>query len=371
MATLSIGGILPSVCVSPEDAKDFLICDGSAYSRVTYSALFEVIGTQYGEGDGMTTFNVPDLPIYSSDIKRSTCVIKHRKFNSRMCDTCGVWIFQGEALWTRDGMHQTDINGKVEIASSDVMIQIHASRAGYVICRLLKDRLAAGKLTSRAMQGVFSRPNIVPMLCDESFASTASQTCIDILLKLDPFALAENRVKKQSIRYSDVNRGFILHFLDTECKNVFEKQGISAVRDIYEHVARATCNDACNAHSVNVLVTLPNQPSIGWHTDHTIALWDSTRPAECPIPEHVSVLYLRLPSSGSPTEICTKDGVEQYDLHVGDLLIFDGSLIHRVQPFRSTDKTDIRVSFVVEHYNLPKTVLNSVATKTYFEKPAL
>jgi microcystin-dependent protein len=39
----------------------FLVCDGSAVSRTTYAALFAVIGTRYGGGDGSTTFNVPDL----------------------------------------------------------------------------------------------------------------------------------------------------------------------------------------------------------------------------------------------------------------------------------------------------------------------
>lgn len=38
-----------------------LFCDGSAVSRTTYAALFAVIGTNYGEGDGSTTFNIPDL----------------------------------------------------------------------------------------------------------------------------------------------------------------------------------------------------------------------------------------------------------------------------------------------------------------------
>lgn len=38
----------------------FLLCDGSAVSRTTYAALFGVIGTTFGDGDGSTTFNVPD-----------------------------------------------------------------------------------------------------------------------------------------------------------------------------------------------------------------------------------------------------------------------------------------------------------------------
>ena len=39
----------------------FLKCDGSAVSRTLYSALFEVIATTYGSGDGSSTFNVPNL----------------------------------------------------------------------------------------------------------------------------------------------------------------------------------------------------------------------------------------------------------------------------------------------------------------------
>ena len=40
--------------------NNWLIADGSEVSRETYSELFEVIGTYYGEGDGTTTFNLPD-----------------------------------------------------------------------------------------------------------------------------------------------------------------------------------------------------------------------------------------------------------------------------------------------------------------------
>lgn len=39
----------------------WLICDGSAVSRATYSALFAIIGEIYGAGNGTTTFNLPDL----------------------------------------------------------------------------------------------------------------------------------------------------------------------------------------------------------------------------------------------------------------------------------------------------------------------
>ena len=39
----------------------WLICDGSAVSRTTYSSLFDAIATTYGLGDGSSTFNLPDL----------------------------------------------------------------------------------------------------------------------------------------------------------------------------------------------------------------------------------------------------------------------------------------------------------------------
>jgi microcystin-dependent protein len=39
----------------------YLLCDGSAVSRVAYTDLFNAIGTAHGAGDGSTTFNLPNL----------------------------------------------------------------------------------------------------------------------------------------------------------------------------------------------------------------------------------------------------------------------------------------------------------------------
>lgn len=41
--------------------EHYLVCDGSAISRADYSDLFDVIGTTYGSGDGVSTFNLPDM----------------------------------------------------------------------------------------------------------------------------------------------------------------------------------------------------------------------------------------------------------------------------------------------------------------------
>lgn len=39
----------------------YLLCNGAAVDRTIYAALFAIVGTTYGVGDGSTTFNVPDL----------------------------------------------------------------------------------------------------------------------------------------------------------------------------------------------------------------------------------------------------------------------------------------------------------------------
>lgn len=41
--------------------EGFLPADGRAVSRLKYNELFNALGTTYGEGDGLTTFHVPDL----------------------------------------------------------------------------------------------------------------------------------------------------------------------------------------------------------------------------------------------------------------------------------------------------------------------
>ena len=59
---------IPSGAVMPfamnSAPTGWLAADGAAVSRATYSALFTAVGTTYGEGDGSTTFALPDLRGY-------------------------------------------------------------------------------------------------------------------------------------------------------------------------------------------------------------------------------------------------------------------------------------------------------------------
>ena len=43
--------------------EGFLVCDGSLLDRNEYSVLFQMIGTFYGSGDGVTTFQLPTIPM--------------------------------------------------------------------------------------------------------------------------------------------------------------------------------------------------------------------------------------------------------------------------------------------------------------------
>ena len=57
---MPIGAVLDFA--GPQAPPGWLICDGRWVSRTTYSALFAVIGTSWGAGDGSTSFALPPTP---------------------------------------------------------------------------------------------------------------------------------------------------------------------------------------------------------------------------------------------------------------------------------------------------------------------
>jgi microcystin-dependent protein len=57
-AAVSVGTVM--AWPMPTVPAGWLECDGSAISRTTYAALFGVIGTSYGTGNGTSTFNLPN-----------------------------------------------------------------------------------------------------------------------------------------------------------------------------------------------------------------------------------------------------------------------------------------------------------------------
>ena len=57
---IPIGGVV-EYPINGAIPDGWLECDGSVVSRTTYSALFAKIGTEFGEGDGSTTFGLPNM----------------------------------------------------------------------------------------------------------------------------------------------------------------------------------------------------------------------------------------------------------------------------------------------------------------------
>ncbi len=58
-SSMPVGALL--AWLSVDIPEGWVVCDGRALERVTYPALFALIATTYGAGNGTTTFNVPDL----------------------------------------------------------------------------------------------------------------------------------------------------------------------------------------------------------------------------------------------------------------------------------------------------------------------
>lgn len=57
--TLPVGAIMPFG--SDTIPENWLLCNGQAVSRTDYQQLFNTIGITFGQGDGFTTFNLPNL----------------------------------------------------------------------------------------------------------------------------------------------------------------------------------------------------------------------------------------------------------------------------------------------------------------------
>jgi microcystin-dependent protein len=64
LQTIVAGSVIPAGSVAPFSGATtpvgWLLCDGSAISRTTYSNLFSALGVAHGQGNGSTTFNLPD-----------------------------------------------------------------------------------------------------------------------------------------------------------------------------------------------------------------------------------------------------------------------------------------------------------------------
>jgi len=61
ITAVATGVVLPWAGTSTSAPSGYLTCYGQAVSRSTYADLFGVLSSVYGDGDGSSTFNLPDL----------------------------------------------------------------------------------------------------------------------------------------------------------------------------------------------------------------------------------------------------------------------------------------------------------------------
>ncbi len=60
-APAPVGTIFPFAGPPDKVPEGWMLCNGQELSRIEYTALFEIIGTLWGDGNGHSTFNLPDL----------------------------------------------------------------------------------------------------------------------------------------------------------------------------------------------------------------------------------------------------------------------------------------------------------------------
>jgi hypothetical protein len=100
----------------------WLKCDGSAISRTLYSDLFTAIGTKYGSGDGVTTFNLPTLEtreiVQIQKASESNGWIWYRLYSDG-------WVEQGRSATSPGG---TNVQVQFQVNMADVNYDINLSQ---------------------------------------------------------------------------------------------------------------------------------------------------------------------------------------------------------------------------------------------------
>ena len=87
----------------------YLLCDGSAVSRATYTNLFTVIGTIYGAGDGSSTFNLPNL-VMKFPLGAHPSIYGIGVYGGSMNHTHGIFTDGYHTHTTPGHQHTTDVH---------------------------------------------------------------------------------------------------------------------------------------------------------------------------------------------------------------------------------------------------------------------
>jgi len=145
-------GIIPAGLLSPYAGgtapTGWLLCYGQAVSRATYSNLFTAIGTQYGVGDGSTTFNLPDMrdrvPVGKGDMGGTAAALL--TYTSNATTTAGSAVVTGITSTTGLAVGMVVVSANIPtgrtIASIDSATQITLNSGTSVLAGTASTRFA-------------------------------------------------------------------------------------------------------------------------------------------------------------------------------------------------------------------------------------
>lgn len=141
MLGCAIGDIIPHFGTTAPPGT--LVCDGSEVSREAYAELYQEIGSLVGQGDGSTTFNLPDLRgkwMMGADAEHAageevaeglpnvTGTLSFR----RIANSALLLDVRGEAFYQTDGSISAILNASTGIDAAHQDVNFDASRASAI-----------------------------------------------------------------------------------------------------------------------------------------------------------------------------------------------------------------------------------------------
>lgn len=105
----------------------FLPCNGAEISRTTYKNLFDVIGTKYGQGDGSTTFNLPNA-IFPIGI--TAPIIGN---GNDMCFNLGGLANQTMYPSGAQGANTMVLRGALQLNTNNLKLSTDATKSGLIV----------------------------------------------------------------------------------------------------------------------------------------------------------------------------------------------------------------------------------------------
>ena len=147
----------------------WLLCNGNAVSRTTYADLFAVIGTNYGAGNGTTTFNLPNYDDYWLIGAPSglTTAPDHEGLPGSWRVASGVQLYESFSHST-DGAHSSHATSMTPAGEHN-----HAAGHTHVVTTATSSSVTQG---SHTVSGVFNSAGAAHTHSITSGANSASGT---------------------------------------------------------------------------------------------------------------------------------------------------------------------------------------------------